>query len=120
MVTDNSTTRLGGVPQGAEGTIPCLSEAAAAKNLLQTEGWEACSGGRAAYEGARPQQPDAGPGEWPHGWQFHATRTRNLHYHDRVLLPALQPSSRALLRSQGQCRSTRVRGMSRPASECWS
>ena len=29
------------------------------------------------------------------------TRTRNLHHRDRVLLPALQPSSRALLRSQG-------------------
>ena len=40
-------------------------------------------------------------GHWPHGWQHHATRTRNLYYRDRVLLPALQPASRALLRSQG-------------------
>ena len=84
---------LAALEQSAEG---CLREAAAAKNLLQREGWEACPGWHAAYEGARAPQPrDAGPGEWPHGWQFHATRTRNLHYRDRV------PSSRALLRSQG-------------------
>eukprot|EP00439_Symbiodinium_sp_Y106_P001674 s9130_g1.t1 len=70
---------LAALEQGAEGTIPCLREAAAAKNFLQREGWEACPGWHAAYEGARPpQHRDAGPGEWPHGWQFHATRTRNL------------------------------------------
>ena len=34
-----------------------------------------------------------------HGGQFHATRTRNLC--DRVLPPALEPASQALLRSQG-------------------
>ena len=72
------------------------------RKIFYKEGWEACPGWYAAYEGARPPQPrDAGPGEWPHGWQFHATRTRNLHYRDRVLLAALQPSSRALPCSQG-------------------
>ena len=37
----------------------------------------------------------------PHGWQHHVTRTRNLHYRDRVLLPSLQPAFQALFRSQG-------------------
>ena len=88
--------------QGAAGTIPCLREAVATRDLLQAEGWEACPSWQAACNGGRPQQPrDAGPGNWPHGWQFHATRTRNLFYRDRVLLPALQPASQALLRSQG-------------------
>ena len=44
---------LAALEQGAEGTIPCLREAAAAKNLSQREGWEACPGWHAAYEGAR-------------------------------------------------------------------
>ena len=42
----------------------------------------------------------AGAGEWPHGWQCHATRTRARYYRDRVLLPALSTSAQALLRSQ--------------------
>ena len=56
---------------------------------------------RTLLRGARPSPAeDAGPGDWPHGWQMHASRIRNLHYRDRVLLPALPPSSQALLRSQ--------------------
>ena len=43
---------------------------------------------------------DAGPGDWPHGWQFHASRIRNIFYRDRVMLPAMSPDRRALLRSQ--------------------
>eukprot|EP00439_Symbiodinium_sp_Y106_P025062 s727_g3.t1 len=86
---------LAALEQSTDGTIPCLREAAATKNLLQREGWEACPGWHAAYEGARPARANGLTAP------VHATRTRNLHYRDRVLLPALQPSSRALLRSQG-------------------
>ena len=90
---------LAALEQGAEGTIPCLREAATAKNL-QREGWEACPGWHAAYEGARPPQPrDAGPGEWPHGWQFHATRTRNFHYRDCRL--CTHPHRRCYARKAG-------------------
>ena len=83
------------------GQASCLREAASARNLLLAEGWDSCPTWRTAYDGTRPPHPtDAGPGDWPHGWQHHATRTRNLYYRDRVLLPSLQPASRALLRSQ--------------------
>ena len=53
-------------------------------------------------EGARPQHNDqaVGLGDWPHGWQFHASRIRHSHFCDCVLLPSLPPSLRALLRSQ--------------------
>jgi len=36
---------------------------------------------------AAPRAREAGPGDWPHGWQFHASRTRSLYFRERVLLP---------------------------------
>ena len=66
---------LAALEQGAEGTIPCSP------------------GRHNPAMQARANGLTAG--------SLNATRTRNLHYRDRVLLPALQPSSRALLRSQG-------------------
>ena len=35
-----------------------------------------------------------------HGWQFHASRARSLKNRDHILLPALSPNHRALLRAQ--------------------
>ena len=54
----------------------CLAQAEAARALLRTEGWEACPGTSGA-----PNQ-DVGLGDWPHGWQFHALRTRNVSFRD--------------------------------------
>ena len=54
-------------------------------------------------QGARPpeqQGDDADPGEWAHGWQRRASRTRNRHFRERELLPSLPPAHQALLRSQ--------------------
>ena len=71
----------------AGGPASCLREAVAARiGQLPTS--------RTAYDGACPQHPiDASPRDSPYGWQHHATRSRNLYYRDRVLLPALQPAS---------------------------
>ena len=55
----------------------------------------ACSRKPTADPTAEPQL-----GEWPHGWQQHASRTRNLYFRDRVLLPSLTPARRAVLRRQ--------------------
>ena len=30
-----------------------------------------------------PKGKEAGSGDWPHGWQFHASRTRALYFRDR-------------------------------------
>ena len=41
-------------------------------------GGRTCPAWRALLEGARPPPADdVGPGDWPHGWQMHATRTLN-------------------------------------------
>ena len=81
--------------------VPSLRAAADSRELLQAEGWEACPSWRAMLQGARPVPPKhAGPGDWPHGWQFYASRTRNQYFRDIVLLPAMTPSARALVRSQ--------------------
>ena len=87
---------LAALEQGTDGTILCLREAAAAKNLLQSRRL-----GSVPRLARCLRRRSAGAGANGLTAQFHATRTRNLHYRDRVLLPALQPSSRALLRSQG-------------------
>ena len=87
--------------EGGGDDIPNLRAAAECRELLQAEGWEACPSWRAILQGARPAPPEhAGPGDWPHGWQFYASRTRNQHFRDNVLLPAMLPSARALVRSQ--------------------
>ena len=69
----------------------CLAEAAYARCTLQDQGWSACPTWRMLLDGAR---------DWPHGWQYHASWVFTVHSCDRVLLPSLPPSSRALLRSQ--------------------
>ena len=83
--------------------VHCLAEAAHARRMLQDQGWSDCPTWRMLLDGARPAPPVApgpGAGDWPHGWQYHASRTLAVHSRDRVLLPSLPPSSRALLRSQ--------------------
>ena len=65
--------------------------AAAARALLQDEGWQACPEWRAVLEGARPpRMRDTSLGDWPHGWQSHASRIRDLHFRERVFLPTLR------------------------------
>ena len=71
------------------------------RRTLQDEGWNTCPTWRMLLDGARPAPPAApGAGDLPHGWQYHASQTLTIHCQDRVFLPSLPLSSRALLRSQ--------------------
>ena len=79
----------------------CLAEAANARRLLLDRGWSHCPTWRAILEGVRPAlAANPGAGDWPHGWQYHASRTLTEHSRERLVMPSLPPSSRALLRSQ--------------------
>ena len=78
-----------------------LAEVARTRRTLQDEGWNECRSWRAVLEGARPApSTEDNAGDWPHGWQMHASRIHTEHYRDRVLMPALSLSSQAMLRSQ--------------------
>ena len=66
---------------------------------LSKAGAHASRGARFSTEPARPAS-GTWCGDWPHGWQYHASRTLTVHSRDHVRLPSLPPSSRALLRSQ--------------------
>ena len=69
------------------GVWPTVAHAEAARALLQTEGREACPHWHEVAGGpAAPPNNEAGLGDWRHGWQFHASRTRKLYFRDRVLL----------------------------------
>ena len=86
--------------EGQCGEAACLREAAAARDLLRHKGWRDCPAWSCLLQGSCPTPADdAGLGDWPHGWQMHASRTRNTHFRECVL-PAMSPSSQALLRSQ--------------------
>ena len=53
------------------------------------------------YEGeVAPAPDDAEPAEYSRGWQYIASDARNIHHRQRIVLPLLDTSSRALLRSQ--------------------
>ena len=81
----------------------CLAEAEEARRLLVSEGFSECPSWDELLRGKRP--PVVSPiqrevGEWAHGWQFYASRTREqrcLEFHVR---PNLSRSDLALLRSQ--------------------
>ena len=83
---------------GAGGGAPSLQCAAEARDLLQAEGWHTCPAWQDVVDGARPpQMRDTGLGDWPHGWQCHASRTRYLYFRERVLLLTLSPAGQMQL-----------------------
>ena len=88
---------------GRGGLTLCQSSASASRPSLSPARTRSQKGGanRAVLEGARsPCMRDTSLGDWPHGWQSHASRIRNLHFRERVFLPTLPPSTSALVRSQ--------------------
>jgi len=82
-------------------TTPCLYEAREAARSLDRSGFADRPGWQALADGARPTPPrePAEPGEWPHGWQFHACRASELYFRDQVFLPSLPAAHRAAFRS---------------------
>ncbi|CAK0821170.1 unnamed protein product, partial [Prorocentrum cordatum] len=90
---------LDGTRPGRRGN---LAAAAAAAQLLETEGFRIPSW-TDLLQGLRPEAPPrseaAEPGEWQHGWQFHACSARNTHYRDNVFMPSLTRANQAMLRS---------------------
>ena len=88
------------------GKAESLRAATAAKLTLLAEGYDTCPSWRELYHGKRPPEPEerTEPGEFRHGWQYHASSRRETNYRDGHVLPSRGRASQVLLRSQaGRC-----------------
>ncbi|CAK0835336.1 unnamed protein product, partial [Prorocentrum cordatum] len=56
---------------GTGAAAECLQEAGRAGVAATRDGF-ACPNWQEVWDGARPQQTEPEPGEWKHGWQYHA------------------------------------------------
>ena len=85
--------------------IQCFEDLAAARAAIVAEGFDACPTWREIWDGARPKPPvDAEPGEWRHGWQFHASSAREKWHRQHQVRPMLDAAGAVLLDSQsGRC-----------------
>jgi hypothetical protein len=78
----------------------CLAEAREAAGLLQREGFARQPTWPALMEGQRPPRNlGAEPGEWPHGWQYYASSTREHFFRRHEVLAKSMPADQAHLRS---------------------
>ena len=83
-----------------------------AARLLDREGFLSRPSFAALAEGARPSKPEkpegSERGEWPHGWHFFATSTREHRHQRSVVLPSLRPRDQAHLRSHSGLHASSV------------
>ena len=90
--------------EAAESNVPSIRRAVAAERAVTQPEFRCKPTWQELVEGARPperpQQYDDEPGQWPHGWQFYASLGLTLQYREHDVLPSLDRSSQARLRSQ--------------------
>ena len=78
-----------------------LAELSHARATLVAEGFRLAPSWEDLSRGARPPQPTTTePGEWTHGWQYHAATCRERFFRRHSVLACASPANRALLRSQ--------------------
>ncbi|CAK0891747.1 unnamed protein product [Prorocentrum cordatum] len=65
------------------------------------DGFATCPTWQEVWDGARPEQTEPKPGEWKHGWQYHASAARERRYREEVVLPSLTDDQQWMLDSQG-------------------
>ena len=79
----------------------CLQQLTDARRLLSREGFARMPSWESLSRGERPDAHFASePGEWPHGWQFFASSTREHHFRTNEILAASSPADCAHLRSR--------------------
>ena len=71
------------------------------RNILEIEGFHILPSWQEIAQGVRPPEPEhVDIGEWSHGWQFHAARSRENFHRENVIFGNFSRSRQALLRSQ--------------------
>ena len=87
-----------------------LREAEECRRLLVTEGFAKCPTWLDIADRQAPPNPeveDREPGEWCHGWQFFASRTREIRFLEFEIKNQLDPCSQALLLSHSGAHAAR-------------
>ena len=80
--------------------VGCLAELEEATHRLDHEGFVSRPGWTDLRDGARPPQVQSSePGEWQHGWQYHASSSSEHHYRESVVLAQSSAADQAHLRS---------------------
>ena len=75
-------------------------ELQASRQQLVDEGFAACPSWPDLAAGQRPPKPeDREPGEWPHGWQYHASSAREQYFRKTSVLQCYGGAACAHLRS---------------------
>ena len=78
----------------------CLGELQEATDRLDHEGFVSKPEWTALRDGTRPPQADASePGEWQHGWQYHASSSSEHHFRKSVVIAQSSVGDQAHLRS---------------------
>ena len=78
----------------------CLAELQSAADSLTRSGFVAQPGWRALRAGALPPHPGTHePGEWQHGWQYHASSSLEHHFRETVILAQSCAADQTHLRS---------------------
>ena len=104
-VANSITEKLEGVV-AARG---CLTEFREVADRLDRQGFVGCPGWGELKLGARPPPAHTvEPGEWAHGWQYHASSTSEYNFRETVLLPKSSASHKAHLRSHSGGGSSNV------------
>ena len=85
---------------GNQAAAPSLQAAAAAGEHLDSQGWTQRPDWEACLHSAPSHAARGEPGIWANGWQRDAALALHTSFREHVLLPAVRPSDRALLRSQ--------------------
>ena len=84
----------------AHGPQGCLAELTTACGRLDRSGFVSRPGWPLLRAGERPPPPrSTEPGEWQHGWQFHASSSLEYHFRETVLLAQSCSADQAHLRS---------------------
>ena len=106
---------------GGHAGLLALCAAHAAANLLRSEGWQECPTGAELLSTsyAAPCAREAGPGDWPHGWQFQSRLTRHCCCPSRAHKP---PRGSRLYPRTGppHCRRRSCKSLFADASGCHS
>ena len=80
--------------------VGCLAELEEATRRLGHEGFVSRPEWTDLRDGARPPQVQSSePGEWQHGWQYHASSSSEHHYRQSVVLAQSSAADQAHLRS---------------------